>query len=324
VSRDAGHGIGRRAFVAATLGGVAGAAGLARAGLQPTGRAGTAGTPSPEPAARPRWIRKALKIGMIGVGDTLEAKLAAARRAGFEGVELDSPGPYSHAEIRDAMDATGVVVPGVVLSTHWSKPFNHPESGVRADAAEALETAMRDCHAAGGSTVLVVPAVVNEQMDYAAAYRLSQEAMRVAAPLADELGVRIAFENVWNNFLLSPLEAARYCDELNEGRGRQTFGWYFDIGNIVNYGWPEQWIRTLGDRIVRLDVKEFSRRKRDDEGLWKGFSVEIGEGDVGWERVVVSLKEIGYTGWAAAEVGGGGAERLADIARRMDSVFQQA
>ena len=169
----------------------------------------------------------------------------------------------------------------------------------------------------------MVPAVVNQSMGYAEAYERSQRAMRNAADLADELGVSIAFENVWNNFLLSPLEAARYCDELNEGRARRTFGWYFDIGNVVNFGWPEQWIEVLGERILKLDVKEFSRKRRDDEGLWKGFGVEIGDGDVGWERVRAALQTIHYSGWATAEVGGGDDARLRDIAARMNRVFDQ-
>jgi len=268
-------------------------------------------------------IRLAVKIGMIGIGSTLVEKFAAAKAAGFAGVEMDSPGGYSAEEVGAAKRATGIEVHGVVLSTHWSKPFNHPEAAVRGEAQDALETAIGDCAAFGGTTVLVVPAVVNQSMGYAEAYRRSQEAMRRAADLADRHGVSIAFENVWNNFLLSPLEAARYCDELNAGRERRTFGWYFDIGNIVNYGWPEQWIDVLGDRIMKLDVKDFSRKRRDDEGLWKGFSVEIGEGDVGWERVREALARIRYSGWATAEVGGGGADRLSDIAKRMNRVFDQ-
>lgn len=275
------------------------------------------------PATRSERIRMAVKIGMIGVGSTLEEKFAAAKAAGFAGVEMDSPGNHTAEEVAAAKRATGIEVHGVVLSTHWSKPFNHPDPAVRADAQQALETAIRDCAAFGGTTVLVVPAVVNQSMDYAQAYQLSQSAMRQAADLADRNAVSIAFENVWNNFLLSPLEAARYCDELNAGRPRPTFGWYFDIGNIVNFGWPEQWIEILGDRILKLDVKEFSRKRRDEEGLWKGFGVEIGDGDVGWDRVRAALARIGYAGWATAEVGGGGAERLADIAARMNRVFDQ-
>ncbi len=299
--------IDRRTFVGLTI---AGAAGLAWGSGMTISR-------------RERWIRKALKVGMIGGGETIADKFAVAREAGFDGVELDSPGPFDTGSVLAAMEATGLSVPGVVLSTHWNKPFNHPDAGVRAEADAALETALRDCKSVGGTSVLVVPAVVNQSMPYADAYRLSQDAMRRAAPLAAELGVSIAFENVWNNFLLSPLEAARYSDELNEGFEKPVFGWHFDIGNIVNYGWPEQWIETLGPRIIKLDVKDFSRSKRNDEGLWKGFGVEIGDGDAGWDRVRAALRKIGYRGWAAAEVGGGELERLTDIARRMDRVFDQ-
>jgi L-ribulose-5-phosphate 3-epimerase len=303
----------RRQFVGLTAAGLAAAA---------TPRSFASTLPAPTPLDDGPWIKRSLKIGMIDVDGDLTAKFAAARAAGFDGVELDSPGPYSLEDVRRAKQETGLAVPGVVLSTHWGKPFNHPDASVRAEADAALATALRDCRDFGGTTVLVVPAVVNQSMDYAGAYRLSQEAMRRAGGLADELAIKIAFENVWNNFLLSPLEAARYCDELNDGRPGRTFGWYFDIGNIVNYAWPEQWIRTLGGRILKLDVKDFSRKKRDENGLWHGFGAEIGEGDAGWERVVDSLREIGYTGWASAEVAGGGPDRLTDIARRMATVFQ--
>lgn len=312
--------IDRRTFVGLT---VAGAAGLALTGRAAPAQPAAPVSPVPPPVAGDRWIRIAVKIGMVDTGSTLAEKFAAVKAAGFHGIELDSPGPYQADEVRAASEQTGVEVHGVVLSTHWSKPFNHPDADVRAEARAALETALRDAKAFGATTVLVVPAVVNQSMPYAQAYDLAQDAMRAAAPLADELGIAIAFENVWNNFLLSPLEAARFVDELNEGRSRRTFGWYFDVGNIVNFGWPEQWIDTLGDRVLKLDIKDFSRRKRDENGLWKGFGAEIGEGDAGWDRVVVSLRKVGYTGWATAEVGGGGPERLADSAARMNRVLEQ-
>ncbi len=314
----------RRAFLRAA--GAHIALGAAGAALTQQVRASTAGTataahPRTAPTAGATTINLAVKIGMIAAGDTLEEKFAAAKAAGFAGVELDSPGPHAPAAANAAGRNTGIDIHGVVLSTHWQQPFNHPDAAVREKAQHALETAIRDCADVGGSTVLVVPAVVNQTMPYADAYSRSQDAMHRAADLADKNNVSIAFENVWNNFLLSPLEAARYVDELNANRDRRTFGWYFDIGNIVNFGWPEQWIDTLGDRILKLDVKEFSRKRRDDEGLWKGFGVEIGEGDVGWDRVRAALARINYTGWATAEVAGGGPERLADIATRMHRVL---
>jgi hexulose-6-phosphate isomerase len=204
-----------------------------------------------------------------------------------------------------------------VDSVHWHKTLGDPDEGVRAEGLEALQTAIRDCHAYGGGSVLLVPAVVSEGMSYEDAYKRSQEEIRKAIPLAEEMGVKISFENVWNNFLLSPLEAARYVDEFES----PAVGFHFDVGNVVLYGWPEHWIRTLGHRITRLDIKEYSRSKLDNEGRWKGFEVEIGDGDCGWERVMQALRDIGYEGWAAAEVRGGDEARLTDIAQRMDRVF---
>lgn len=297
--------IDRRQFIA--TGAALGAAGMAFA----------SGIPVPPIETQARRIKKSLKFGMIGAGETVREKFEIVKACAFDGIELDSPGGWDLEEVRDAMNATGLVVPGVVLSTHWSKPFNHPEKQIREDAKTSLETAIRDCKAIGGSSVLVVPAVVNDSMPYEEAYERSQNEISELIPLASELEVDILFENVWNNFLLSPIEAARFVDEFQSSR----VGWYFDVGNIVNYGYPDQWIDTLGERIRKLDVKDFSRQKRNDEGLWKGFSVKIGDGDAQWDRVCAALDRIGYSGWASAEVGGGGSERLAEIANRMDRVF---
>jgi hexulose-6-phosphate isomerase len=240
---------------------------------------------------------------------------------GYDGVEMDSPSDLDINEVIDASRETGLPIHGVVDSVHWSKPFSHPDAAVRAEGVRALETAIRDCRALEGSTVLVVPGVVNRDVSYADAYTRSQGEIRKVLPLAKELGITIAFENVWNNFLLSPLEAARYVDEFES----EQVKWYFDVGNIVRYGWPAQWIRTLGPRIAKLDIKEYSRKKANEEGVWKGFEVEIGDppADEGcdWPGVRQALREIGYTGCATAEVGGGGRERLADIRRRMRQVL---
>ena len=334
----------RRTFVAGVGMAVAGAAMepvRAIAG-QPERR--PAGRVTPPPLAR---IKLALKYGMIGAGATVEEKFMIALEAGFDGVEMDSPNGLDNDEILKAKETTGIEIPGVVDSVHWNKPLSHPDPRVRAEGRAALETALLDCKTYGGTTVLLVPAVVNASVPYADAYSRSQEEIRRVLPLAEELKVSIAIENVWNNFLLSPLEARQYVDEAGRApnsdrgywgfesgsdirapaRGRirweRVLGWYFDIGNIVNYGWPEQWIRTLGDRILKLDVKEYSRKKRDAEGLWKGFNVEIGEGDVGWPAVREALAEIRYSGWAAAEVGGGDEARLKDIATRMNRVLNE-
>jgi hexulose-6-phosphate isomerase len=267
--------------------------------------------------SKPRKIRKSLKYGMIAGDAPIMEKFKMAKRAGFDGVELDSPADFKPAELFAARDQTGLLIEGVVDSVHWSKTLGDPDPKVRAEGVAALETAIRECQRWGGSSVLLVPAVVNKAISYADAWARSQEEIRKVVHLAGEMEVTIAFENVWNHFLLSPLEAARYVDAFES----KWVGWHFDVGNVVNYGWPEQWIRILGPRIKKLDVKEFSRKKRDAEGLWKGFEVEIGDGDCDWPAVRQALGEIGYSGWAAAEVKGGDEARLKDVASRMDKAL---
>ena len=267
--------------------------------------------------ARPRSIRMAVKLGMLAGEASIEEKFRLLREVGFEGVELDSPSELDPVEVLAARAKTGIEIPGVVDSVHWQATLGDPDAAVRARGVEALRTALGECKRYGGTSVLLVPAVVNAKIAYDDAWKRSQEELRKVLPLAAELEVHIAIENVWNQFLQSPLEAARYVDDFES----PWVGWHFDVGNVVNYGWPEQWIRILGKRILKLDVKEYSRAKRDAEGLWKGFEVEIGEGDCGWPQVRAALEEIGYQGWATAEVRGGGRERLREIRERMERVL---
>ena len=320
--------IGRREFLGTAAAVTASLAALP--GLGVSNASAFARQPAGDVPATPRYP-KALKIGMIAGGATLAEKFAIARDAGFDGVELDAPSGLDTAEVLDAKQATGMIVPGVVNSVHWSKPLSHPDESVREAGIAGLEQAIRDCDAwvgpasswkgPGPRTALLVPAVVNGAMSYADARRLSITGITRVLPLAKELGVTIAIENVWNGFLLSPLEAAAYVDEINAIAGARVCGWYFDIGNIWNYGWPAHWIEALGDRIARLDLKGYSRAKADKEGKWGGFGVEIDEGDLDWRAVRQSLRAIGYAGWATAEVGGGGPDPLRDIAARMDKVL---
>ncbi|MEZ6196192.1 MAG: sugar phosphate isomerase/epimerase family protein [Planctomycetota bacterium] len=273
------------------------------------------GAPLPEGARAPR-LKKAVKLDMVQGGD-LRARFARLAKLGFDGVEASRPGPEPVEDLLAASREAGVPIHGVVNSAHWSKPFSHAKESVRAEGRAAMETALRDAKALGADSVLLVPGIVNAGVAYDDCYRRSQAEIRRVLPLAKELGVRILLENVWNNFLLSPMEAARYIDELES----PLVGAYFDIGNVVRYGWPEQWIRILGRRIGKLDVKEYSRKKQTEEGIWKGFAVEIGDGDCGWPAVLAALADIGYEGWATAEVAGGDEARLADIKRRMDLVL---
>ncbi len=263
-------------------------------------------------------IKKSLKFGMVKEELSIEEKFRMLKDLGFDGVEMDSPNELSNSEIVAARDKTGLEIPGVINSVHWKSPLSHPDPLVRKECFDSMITALNDCKEYGGTTVLLVPGVVNEDISYEDAYIRSQQEIRNLVPYARETGVKIAIENVWNNLLISPLEAARYLDEINS----PMVGWYFDIGNIIRYGWPEHWIRSLNRRILKLDVKEYSREKQRNEGVGKGFDVELTEGDNNWPVVNQALVDIGYSGWASAEVPGGDRKRIEQISMLMDKIFR--
>jgi hexulose-6-phosphate isomerase len=270
----------------------------------------------PIAAAPKRAIKKGIMWGTLGVKGSVLEKMKAIKEAGFEGTEMMSH--MDQDEVLRARDESGLAIPSVCGRDHWAKPLSHPDPKVREEGLEALKQTLRDAKRYGASSVLLVPAVVSKEVAYDEAYKRSQAEIRKAIPLAEELGVKIACENVWNQFLLSPLEAARYVDEFNS----PAVGWHFDVGNILNYGWPEQWIRILGPRIQKLHIKEFSRTKRDKEGLWKGFDVKLLEGDNNWPAVMRAVDDIGYHNWAITEQGGGDSpEGLKDLADRLTKIL---
>jgi L-ribulose-5-phosphate 3-epimerase len=268
------------------------------------------------PLARP-MVKKSLKWGMVKEDLSIMDKFKLLKDLGYDGVELDSPDKLDMKEVLAARDKTGLELPGTVNSMHWKLPLSDPDPKKRAECVKSIEKALRDTKQYGGTTVLVVPGVVNANVTYAEAYERSQAEIRKLLPVAEETGVKIAFENVWNQFLLSPLEAARYVDEFKH----PMVGWYFDVGNVLRYSWPVSWIEALDKRILKLDLKEFSFKKQNDLGLWKGFDVEFMEGDCNWSEVNKALQKIGYSGWASAEVSGGDRKRLLTIREKMDLVF---
>ncbi len=280
---------------------------------------GTAGLPGAAQAGSgegKRSIHKAIMWDTVGVKGSVLEKMKAVKAAGFEGVEMHSH--MDQDEVVRARDEAGLTIPSVCGAHHWNKPLSHPDPKVREEGLEALKQTLRDAKRYGASSVLLVPGVVNKGISYPDAYTRSQAEIRKAIPLAEELGVKIAIENVWNQFLLSPLEAAKYVDEFNSS----AVGWHFDVGNVINYGWPEQWVRVLGKRIQKLHIKEFSRSRRDKEGLWKGFDVPLMEGDDDWPAVMKALDEVGYSGWAMTEQGGGDTpEGLQDLATRLGKIL---
>jgi len=262
-------------------------------------------------------IKKSLKYGMIQEDLSVLDKFKLLKDLGFDGVELNSPNELNIKEVLEAQEQTSLEIPGLVNSLHWKMPISDPDPEVRKQCVESMKQALRECQQYGGTTVLLVAGVVNENVSYTAAYKRSQEEIRKLIPVVEETGIKIAIENVWNNFLISPVEAARYIDELDH----PMIGWYFDVGNIIRYGWPAHWIEALGERIMKIDIKEYSREKQRNEGVWKGFEVELLEGDCDWPAVNAALAKVGYQGWGSAEVPGGDRKRLAKISELMDKIY---
>ncbi len=262
--------------------------------------------------------KKSLKFGMIKEDLSLLDKFRLVKDLGFHGVELDSPHDLNEEEILEAKEKTGLEIPGLVNSLHWKKPLSDPDQDVRNACTESMIAALHQCKKYGGTTVLLVPAVVNADVSYDEAWERSTDEIKKMIPAARETGIKIAIENVWNNFLISPLEAAQYIDQFNS----DMIGWYFDVGNIVRYGWPDQWVKILGKRILKVDIKEYSRKKQSEEGIWEGFKVKLGDGDSDWSKVNSALSKVGYSGWGSAEVPGGDRTRLQDISERMDRIYQ--
>jgi len=252
----------------------------------------------------------------VGIKGSVLEKFQAVKAAGFEGIE-----PMSHMsqnEVLAAFAATGLKPASCCCSTHWKFPLSDPDAKIRQQGVDGAIQALKDAKAYGASSVLLVPGKVTKQSSYDDVYKRSQTEIRKLVPVAKDLGVKIAIENVWNDFLLSPLEAVRFVDEFES----PWVGWHFDVGNVILFGFPEQWIRILNKRIVKLHIKEYSLAKADKQGRSAGFQVPYLEGDNNWPAIMAAIDEVGYTGWGIAEqVGGNTPEGLKALTDGMDKIF---
>ena len=272
--------------------------------------------PGIDPLASKSNLLFSCKYGMIK-DQGLEKRLELSQTAGFDGVDFDDAASVTPDELRRAVDSTGIFVHNVINHAHWKQRLTSPNKQERQTAVSNVRHCMEVSHAAGGSAVLIV---LGRATDGPNAGARAREEIQKLLPLAAKLGQRILFENVWNGMFYDP-EGSRdqsvqpFADYIDSFRSPWV-GAYFDLGNHARYGDVATWVRHLGPRIVKLDIKGYSNEKADLNGVRKGF-VDITDGDIDWESVRDALREIQFTGWVAAEVGGGDLSRLQIVLKQM-------
>lgn len=266
-------------------------------------------------------IKKAVLLSMLPKDMSYADRFQLAHEAGFAEVECGTePDEKVAEEIRKAADGAKIRIHSVMNSDHWRYPLSSSDPGVVAKCVKGMETSLHNAHLWGADTVLLVPAVVNPETSYAEAWKRSQTQIKKMLPLAENLKVTIAVEEVWNKFLLSPLEFARYVDDFKSPYLKA----YFDVGNVVLYGYPQDWIRTLGSRIAKLHLKDFQFKQ--DPAIKKRVPdwVPLRDGEINWKEVYNALNEIGYHGSATVELPGGDKQYLTEVSRRVDLILTGA
>src|SRR2546421_8785514 len=257
-------------------------------------------------------IKKGIVYDMLPQTLSHVERFRLAREVGFEVVQAPTTSDERTAEeIKAAADKAGIRIDSVMNIDHWDYPLSSSDPAVVEKSLSGMRTSLQNAKLWGSDVVLLVPAVVNVQTSYRDAWTRSQQQIRKLVPLAQQLKVVIAIEEVWNRFLLSPLEMVRYIDEFHSPWVKA----WFDVGNVVLYGYPQDWIRTLGKRIVKVHLKDFKRK--EDGYAW----VNLGDGDVDWPAVRAAFAAIGYAGSVIAELEQGDEAYLRDVSRRIDRLL---
>jgi hexulose-6-phosphate isomerase len=222
-------------------------------------------------------------------------------------------------EVKEALEEAGLKAASVCCNTHWAKPLSHPDDKVRQEGREGLQQALLDAKRYGATSVLLVPGVARDGVTYDDCFKRSVAEIRQVLPVAKDTGVKIAIENVWNDFITKPEQAKDFLDAVDS----PWVGWHFDIGNVVWYGPPEDWIPVIGKRILKLHIKEFSKKKAEIK-KYDGFGVKLLDGSNNWPAIMKALDDVGYDGWGISEQPGDqskDAEALKDLSERMDKAF---
>jgi len=286
------------------------AAGLSTGALGRTHSAATSDARLEPPS--PLAIKKGLVFDMLPEKLSYGDRFKLARDVGFEVVQVPTePDAGKAEEIKKAADSTGIRIDSVMNMDHWKYPLSSSDRSAVEKSLAGMRTSLHNAKLWGADVVLLVPAVVDAKTSYHDAWARSQKEIRTLIPLAEELKVVIGIEEVWNKFLLSPLEMAKYIDEFQSPRIKA----WFDVGNVVLYGYPQDWIHTLGKRIVKVHLKDFKRK--EDGYSW----VNLGDGDVDWGAVRQAFADVGYSGSVIAELEGGDESYLRDVSGRIDRLL---
>ena len=234
---------------------------------------------------------------------------AKAKSHGYEAVEvsIDDQGAFtldaSQDECRTLLaqaSEIGVRIESAASGTYWA--FNLASEGreERAKARGALEKMAHITSWLQCKTLLVIPGAVDvffmpsrPIQRYDLVLEAAQDGLGAVLPVAEDAGVTLAIENVWNKFLLSPTELASFIDGFNS----RSIGAYVDVANVLPYGYPEQWLRILGHRVAGVHFKDYRRAVGTAEGF-----VDLLEGDVNWPEVMKAIQEIGFEGPVVAEL----------------------
>ncbi len=253
-------------------------------------------------------------IGVLPRDVSVMEKFQMAKAAGFKGIEPNTiRTPEEVEEYRKAAEATGLKIHSIMNSDHWNFPLSDDDPEVVKKSVDCVKLSMQNAKELGADAILLVPGVVTSQVGYGKVYERSQAEVKKLIPLAEELKVVIAIENVGNRFLMSPLEMAQYIDDFNS----PWVQGYFDVGNVVRNGFPPDWIRTLGKRLKKIHIKRFEPGR--EQPLFEPENRRT-EG-IDWPDVRKAISDIGYSGWVTAEVGSGDAAYLKELSARMDKIF---
>ncbi len=268
-------------------------------------------------------IRKGINIWSFDQSLSIEACMSLAKDAGFEGIELalSAKGPLSMestdaelCKIRETAQRVGLQVSGLATGLYWQYSLTSGRSDIREKAMAVARRQLKAGKLLGADAVLVCPGAVgvdfkpqdvvpdaseieffagSEVIEYDVAYARSILAMKALSPIAEDLDIFIGVENIWNKFLLSPLEMRSYIDTIASPK----VGVWLDVANMLMFGYPEHWIKILNSRIVNVHFKDFRCQVKSLDGF-----VDLLAGDVNWKAVKKGLDEIGYQGWANGEM----------------------